>query len=571
MTQAPSSQRRHWLTRTLVPLALLIASANAKCISLNGSTACPQFANLQVDTSAVVTQNNMKMGFSIANFDDLAQFDKAIEASTAWYTSTSCSGYNGTEHIRYQNTVACTIMTQDAASVTCSSTTSSLNMCRTTCTEYATSLVQMVTKSCPSDGESVKLANQLLNKVCPTGNTYPGLSSADAATCINGSNNEVVTCGFVNQQAMCTFCGNATNVADTCCTKNVGLCSPVTTTTTTVITTIGNTPPASTPTTPIANQDGGDNGDKKDGLIAGLSTAALGGIIGGGVVLILLFFAFIVCCIRRKRSNNGKGGNKVHGHGGNAGANNLSRHMSSSSASKYKISSPKLQEEGFSTGQVPSAPIPMTALPSLNVQSVAAAAVAGGAAANRISKASSIGGASAAGGAEGKQYCQALYPYQASMADELDLSPGDIVNVHKVFDDGWAVGVNMNTSNEGAFPVVCVMFVDEAALHDDFEDVNMHSMTPMGHREDDNGRSGSPRSSLPSRSSSPVHLPRRQSSMIRDSIVIPGLSNGGRSSPLAGSPLAGGNHAGSKLQPPVRDTMMSDASSINRWWDGEGK
>jgi hypothetical protein len=158
------------------------------------------------------------------------------------------------------------------------------------------------------------------------------------------------------------------------------------------------------------------------------------------------------------------------------------------------------------------------------------------------------------------------------MADELDLSPGDIVNVHKVFDDGWAVGVNMNTSNEGAFPVVCVMFVEESALHDDFEDVNMHSMTPMGHREDENGR-GSPRSSLPSRASSPVHLPRRQSSMIRDSVVIPGLNNGGgRSSPLAGSPLAGGNqHGGSKLQPPVRDTMMSDASSINRWWDGEGK
>lgn len=374
---------------------------------------------------------------------------------------------------------------------------------------------------------------------------------------------------------MCTFCTNTTNVADPCCAANAATCTPITSVTTsaTVTTTVGPTPPPASPTPNNANQD--TNGDKKDGLIGGLSTAALGGIIGGGVVLILLFFAFIVCCIRRNR-NNGKGSNKVHGQGGNGGgANNLSRHMSNSSASKYKISSPKLQEEGFSTGQVPSAPIPMTALPSLSVsQPVAAAAITTAAAgANRISKASSIGGASAVGGgAEGKQYCQALYPYQASMADELDLSPGDIVNVHKVFDDGWAVGVNMNTSNEGAFPVVCVMFVEESALHDDFEDVNMHSMTPMGHREDESGR-GSPRSSMPSRASSPVHLPRRQSSMIRDSVVIPGLNNGGgRSSPLAGSPLAGGNqHGGSKLQPPVRDTMMSDASSINRWWDGEGK
>ncbi|KAF8929432.1 hypothetical protein BGZ47_001059 [Haplosporangium gracile] len=571
MSQATSSQRRHWLTRTLVPLALLIVSANAKCIPLANSEACPAFTNLQVDTSAAASLNAMGMGFNIANFDNLAQFDQAIRGSTAFYTSPdSCPGYNRTEHIRYQNTVACAMITQDKVSASCSST-SALGMCRTTCTEYVTSLALMVSKSCPSDPESNRMAKELQD-ICTTGKTFSGLTSTDTATCASGLNNEAATCGFESPQAMCSFCTNAANAADVCCTGKAATCTPVTVNTTApATTTMGNTPPASTPTTPIANQDGGNNGDKKDGLIAGLSTAALGGIIGGGVVLILLFFAFIVCCIRRNRSNKGKGGNKVHGHGGPGGANNLSRHMSNSSASKYKISSPKLQEEGFSTGQVPSAPIPMTALPSLNVQPAAAAAVVGGAAANRISKASSVGGASAVGGAGGKQYCQALYPYQASMADELDLSPGDIVNVHKVFDDGWAVGVNMNTSNEGAFPVVCVMFVEESALHDDFEDVNMHSMTPMGHREDDNGRSGSPRSSMPSRASSPVHLPRRQSSMIRDSVVIPGLSNGGRSSPLAGSPLAGGNHAGSKLQPPVRDTMMSDASSINRWWDGEGK
>lgn len=171
--------------------------------------------------------------------------------------------------------------------------------------------------------------------------------------------------------------------------------------------------------------------------------------------------------------------------------------------------------------------------------------------------------------ASGKQsYCQALYPYQASMADELDLTPGDIVNVQRVFDDGWAVGVNMNTSNEGAFPVVCVMFVDESALEDDFDDVNMHSMAPMTLREEDEGRrspSGrnSPRSSLPSRSSSPVHLPRRNSSIRDSTVIIPGVN------PMTSSPLAGGNAPGGRMSPPVRDTMMSDASSINRWWAGE--
>jgi len=259
--------------------------------------------------------------------------------------------------------------------------------------------------------------------------------------------------------------------------------------------------------------------------------------------VVLIALVLFLCMRRSRKSTGGK-------------SSNLSRQMSNSSA-RYNISSPKIQEAGLSAAST--APIPMTTLPPIaaeNAKFGAGAAMAGAAA-------TAIGHEAA-----GKQsYCQALYPYQASMADELDLTPGDIVNVQRVFDDGWAVGVNMNTSNEGAFPVVCVMFVDESALDDDFEDVNMHSMAPMTLREEDEGRrspSGrnSPRSSLPSRSSSPVHLPRRNSSIRDSTVIVPG------SSPMMSSPLAGGL-GGGRMTPPIRDTMLSDASSINRWWDGE--
>lgn len=194
MTQATSSQRRHWLTRTLVPLALLIASTNAKCIPLTGSIACPGFANLQVDTSAAATLTGMEMGFNIASFDNLAQFDKAIQESTAFYTSPGCSGYNRTEHIRYQNTVACAMITQNSASAACSSTNSALGMCRDTCTEYATSLAQMIAKSCPNDGESVRMQKELQENTCSASKAFSGLSSTDTA-CVNGLNNEAATCG----------------------------------------------------------------------------------------------------------------------------------------------------------------------------------------------------------------------------------------------------------------------------------------------------------------------------------------------------------------------------------------
>ncbi|KAF9581603.1 hypothetical protein BGW38_001325 [Lunasporangiospora selenospora] len=361
---------------------------------------------------------------------------------------------------------------------------------------------------------------------------------------------------------MCQHCSSPAGAADECCKSAAAVACPKPVTSSVSAagspssSTTGTVSPTTTPIAEKAN----------DSPIPGLSMAAFGGIIAGGVVLILLFFALIVCCMRRGRHN--KTGASHPG-----GAKGVSRQMSSGSG-RYNISAPKMQEEGFASSNMMnnSAPIPMTALPMNNAAHTGPVTTAGAVAAASVvadqdRKNSMIDDAPP----NGKKFCQALYPYQASMADELELTPGDIVNVHRIFDDGWAVGMNMNTSNEGAFPIVCVTFVEESALDDDFEDVNMHAMAPMTHREDDSGRQ-SPRSSLPSRASSPVHLPRRHSSMLRDSAILP---LGNLSSPLASSPLAGhnanGGHHNNNLAPPaMRDTMLSDASSINRWWDGEG-
>ncbi|KAF9576781.1 hypothetical protein EC968_003288 [Mortierella alpina] len=549
MTQ-PHTSPRSWLARTLLPLALVAAGVNAACVPLTGTTVCAKYAGFEVDNAAAVKYVG-GMGVKMASFEDVKGFDAAVTGATGFQSSSSCTGYTPSLRIRYQDTLLCAVMVSKSSG--CKN--SAPNMCQTTCTDYSKALADMVNATCPNDKTSQELATEM-SGYCARGTStvWESLVDVNTATCINGSANEPTTCGFGNQTSMCTFCTNPANAADTCCTANAASCTPVTTSLPTTVPTPssgGVTPPA------VSSPPSNEKGSSSSGP-GGLSTAALGGIIGGGVVALLGLFALIVCCMRRSKNKSPSKGN--------GGSQNLSRHMSNSSASKYKISSPKMQEEGFAAAVAPSAPIPMTALPPMSSSEPAAAAavVAAATAANRVSKGSSVGGAAATNGKQ--SYCQALYPYQASMADELDLSPGDIVNVQRVFDDGWAVGVNMNTSNEGAFPVVCVMFVDEASLDDDFEDVNMHSMTPMSHREDES-KSNS-RSSLPSRASSPVHLPRRHSSMIRDSAVIPqGNNNNNNNNSMTSSPLAGG-----KLQPPpaVRDTMMSDASSINRWWDGEG-
>ncbi|KAF9132121.1 hypothetical protein BGW39_000768 [Mortierella sp. 14UC] len=536
--QQPHTRRRSgWLARTLLSTTLLAAGTQAACVSLAGSVACPSFATLSVDNITMI-ENFKSYGIILQPFATQVEFDKVINNATAFQPFGSCStGYNTAIRIPYQNTVLCTIAVHDE---TCNKDPQiNIDMCISSCKTFEQGFATLAPQLCPGNPEWATNNNNAINKICSGSDTsnWPGLQSTEN-NCIHAEENEAAFCGLATLNDKCTFC--KTNTTASCCQNAGTACPQPTTAVNSETTTSFIIPPSNTPT---------------ESSGSGLSPTALKAVIGGSVGGVILAALVIFLCVRRSRKYSG--GKK---------GDNLSRQMSSSSG-RYNISAPKVQEQGFAAAMA-SQPIPMNTISSAasDRSSLGAAVAAAGAGA----------GAAAAAGAEGREasgkqsYCQALYPYQASMADELDLTPGDIVNVQRVFDDGWAVGVNMNTSNEGAFPVVCVMFVDESALEDDFEDVNMHSMTPMTLREEDEGRrspSGrnSPRSSLPSRSSSPVHLPRRNSSIRDSTVTIPGLSNQMTSSPLAG----GAPGPGGRMTPPVRDTILSDASSINRWWEGE--
>ncbi|SNX84356.1 uncharacterized protein MEPE_03065 [Melanopsichium pennsylvanicum] len=49
----------------------------------------------------------------------------------------------------------------------------------------------------------------------------------------------------------------------------------------------------------------------------------------------------------------------------------------------------------------------------------------------------------------------AIYPYNATLNDEITLQPDDVVTVQRLYDDGWALG-RTESGDEGAFPLVCV-------------------------------------------------------------------------------------------------------------------
>ncbi|KAI9190715.1 uncharacterized protein BJ171DRAFT_606663 [Polychytrium aggregatum] len=51
---------------------------------------------------------------------------------------------------------------------------------------------------------------------------------------------------------------------------------------------------------------------------------------------------------------------------------------------------------------------------------------------------------------------EVIYNYTANLSDEIQLNIGDTIIVKCKFDDGWAFGFNVSTSQEGSFPLACV-------------------------------------------------------------------------------------------------------------------
>ena len=48
--------------------------------------------------------------------------------------------------------------------------------------------------------------------------------------------------------------------------------------------------------------------------------------------------------------------------------------------------------------------------------------------------------------------------YKAIAHDEIDLNVGDLVNVSKVFGDGWGKGNVLNTNRNGVFPMYVLQY-----------------------------------------------------------------------------------------------------------------
>jgi len=62
-----------------------------------------------------------------------------------------------------------------------------------------------------------------------------------------------------------------------------------------------------------------------------------------------------------------------------------------------------------------------------------------------------------------------IYSFTADLPDELELTPGDEVVIHKVFDDGYACGENITTGKYGVFPITSFHADDQDISPEEFE------------------------------------------------------------------------------------------------------
>ncbi|KAJ1542158.1 hypothetical protein HK405_010173, partial [Cladochytrium tenue] len=93
--------------------------------------------------------------------------------------------------------------------------------------------------------------------------------------------------------------------------------------------------------------------------------------------------------------------------------------------------------------------------PSSIISSIITASAAPTASVARESTLSSIS-SSTSGTSRGEALVRVVHPYAPTLADELLLEVGREVILLKAFDDGWALGMNPVTGQQGAFPLVCV-------------------------------------------------------------------------------------------------------------------
>ncbi|EPQ30563.1 uncharacterized protein PFL1_02088 [Pseudozyma flocculosa PF-1] len=427
-------------------------AATGGCISLKGSSACPSFQEAFINPTSLADDwsffNNVT---DVASFD--ARFAAYLVSDRGYYADQIANGlqcrteaaHNVT--LQWQQTIFCSRFAQQSFDAGCNGAGSEgqdpaprpAPVCEETCVQFVASEHSVLDfdSYCPNDGALTAAQNTTRYDTLRTNFRTCTDRSLDAtrnnATCVLGINNEG-SCGFASSvDQLCAHCDPRYNdQLPSCCFD--------------------------------ARTDLSTDNVLSDGQLAG---AIVGCIVGALLLGALLALLLLRCCRKDRKDTeaNATGAGAVYGNAANG--SHVERPWMQSEDGMVK--SPELggaKDGKFGAGGAAGA--------ALGAGALGAGAAAAGAAAGKGRDSVDdrpISAMSGETGTDGRgttipavkdQYSShdictgetvvAIYPYNATLNDEISLQPDDVITVQRLYDDGWALG-RTEAGTEGAFPL----------------------------------------------------------------------------------------------------------------------
>lgn len=498
-------------TSAIVAIATLLPSISAQsrpssCISLQGSKECPAFQDQYINP-----QNLSSAWPWMAQVNDVASFDDQF--SQYWTDPTrfrrtkiniglQCNRTGSANvTLQYERTVFCAQFTQISYSAQCNAGTQAKMVCQNTCTQYSASQQAIVANPGICAPTNILTAqhnatrSQTLTKDFTQCTNWTTLATNNTNTCIEGPANEG-NCGygpFVSAQ-LCQACDpSGNNTISSCCTAsntNLTDCASFGFPGAARVAAAAAATSSSSSSAAVASETNGGSSSaassRENNNGPDLSGGQLAGIIVGCIVGALLLGALIAFLIfgRRRRDQDPearRGGGGIYSAAGAASSGRASSgdkpwHSEDHMSRRSLAGSPEMEKSAGG----PSNTMSMNAL-GAGLGAGAAGIGAAGYAAHReqeqrapspANRPTSQALTSSSGGDKGAtvpmvrdQYTGqdihvgeevvAIYPYNASLNDELTLEPEQRVTIVRLYDDGWALGRTADGS-EGALPLVCV-------------------------------------------------------------------------------------------------------------------
>ncbi|KDN53096.1 hypothetical protein K437DRAFT_266030 [Tilletiaria anomala UBC 951] len=468
------------------------------CVSLKGSQQCPSFQDAYINPQNLSEAWPWISGVTdVQSFDE--QFDQYFSDPTRYHATKfqrqlQCNSTNANNAaLQYQRTILCGQFSQISYSAGCNIANKAdpIMVCRDTCFQYSNSESSLINNPqiCSPNDALTSTQKQTrtynLRKDFAACTDWTSLTSTNNQTCVLGIENEG-NCGWgpeVNNQ-LCEYCDPSGNKpVSPCCydsKTDLSQCSmfghPLAAAirpTMSVQTNIGASATSVVPSS--TNAAAASSGDATQ---SGLSGGQLAGVIVGSVVGALLLGVLLAALVfaRRRRSRDPEKITSAAGAGGAIYTHNEPSEKAGVSGWKASTDTGNASSPPQKMLSSDGGPSPFGAAAGGAGVGVAEGAIGVGAAAagskdsedrplSQMSNATSSDGRGTTVPMVKDQYSGheirpqdtvvAIYPYTASLNDELTLEPDDVVTVVRLYDDGWALG-KMSNGQEGAFPMVCV-------------------------------------------------------------------------------------------------------------------